>query len=1059
MKNFNPQKESCMSEHTTGRTEIVIDLKASREAKGLMDQNQLIQQEALQQFKALLKETYKSIAELKKEEEERERARDGFGAPRISYMRKHDVIMVDGPRGAGKTTFILSLLELIQRQKLFAGEKGDINENLFCLRIVDPTLMDTREHILLSIVSQIRECVEYKLQHKETYYSEGRDSHRDEEQWERSLKELARGICNLEDGRRNSSQSTKEWADPDYFLEQGLKNVEAGFNLEQSFHAFIKNSLKILEHKAFVLALDDIDTDIEKGWPVLEIIRKYLTTPRLIVILMGDMKLYSALIGRKQWEKMGVDPKEEDAQRTYGDLVDNLEDQYSLKVLNSTRRIELRYVDYYALSDQYDIYVRHPDLKERDVEKEKGETLAGIIKSICENIFMLRSPQDIEIYKSVMLDQPARVFVQMLYRYCSITNEKWELTGSPREFISGIGHIFLNPLRKMGFVVAELDRVDEERGMSRLALRLQEHELLEDNAGLTPTYDERWKREAMLTLNAAFSHALSKTPGLLLDFLIKVPLTAAAQEIKISASSESPGQLYVNPVSGRIVPRDILTYSGFVGLHKNAGALEIARRFVAYTRGVPAATSKSRAFFLGTLQLHGESVRKRGASTILQHYYDNIDVSPRAKDVYIEQFWTISREGALPENQIFGRLINTLKTMQNNLRSEQWAVMMMPFSINSASDAEYPFLSIFSLLGAISTLLQTDDTSLRSVVRSMGNVQSYDVGAYRNEEEAWEEYFDDDDGDDEKDGGINLDKFDIFFAERVKKWKEIWINELPQFSVELLMKIWSRFFKTLKSMNREMHAKDAYAGEVLHRCIVAFLNAVLVEVYIEMHGDDDDHLRETNPVTSDDHFYRNLLNVLDGADVSGFGCLFLCPVWGYFLNPGSEVFSFYSKAYKKIDSWGWEVSFAGQRYPNFYPLLNSLAVPRFGEAGEVKASSPVVQRSRNLSTLPGAKMKVDEVVISGIEEDTKAGEYERPYRFIVKAEMDRIVRYCSKGSAKFGKKEFKDIIYNQSKDKIREKIATPLVRAYGVHPYFKKDDEKFELFYSILKQAVSEVEF
>ncbi|MCD8079453.1 MAG: hypothetical protein LUF04_03295 [Bacteroides sp.] len=53
------------------------------------------------------------------------------------------------------------------------------------------------------------------------------------------------------------------------------------------------------------MAFDDVDTDFAKGWPVMETIRKYLTSPQLITILSGDINLYTLLIRKKQWENFG----------------------------------------------------------------------------------------------------------------------------------------------------------------------------------------------------------------------------------------------------------------------------------------------------------------------------------------------------------------------------------------------------------------------------------------------------------------------------------------------------------------------------------------------------------------------------------------------------------------------------------------------------------------------------------------------------------------------------------------------------------------------------------
>ncbi len=57
------------------------------------------------------------------------------------YVRQHDTILIDGERGAGKTTFILNMFNEIKNYKI---------ENL---AILDPTLIENKENILINIIS------------------------------------------------------------------------------------------------------------------------------------------------------------------------------------------------------------------------------------------------------------------------------------------------------------------------------------------------------------------------------------------------------------------------------------------------------------------------------------------------------------------------------------------------------------------------------------------------------------------------------------------------------------------------------------------------------------------------------------------------------------------------------------------------------------------------------------------------------------------------------------------------------------------------------------------
>lgn len=81
------------------------------------------------------------------------------------------------------------------------------------------------------------------------------------------------------------------WQDPEFVMDKGMQGVAAAKHLEENFREVVKSSSKILEKKCFLLVLDDIDIDFRKGWPVLEVVRKYLTSSSIITLISGDLQL------------------------------------------------------------------------------------------------------------------------------------------------------------------------------------------------------------------------------------------------------------------------------------------------------------------------------------------------------------------------------------------------------------------------------------------------------------------------------------------------------------------------------------------------------------------------------------------------------------------------------------------------------------------------------------------------------------------------------------------------------------------------------------------------
>lgn len=263
-----------------------------------------------------------------------------------SVDHQYNTISIFGNRGTGKTTFILSILQQIEK----TYEKAKI------LKIIDPTQMEEKEHVFLVILSLIDTEVRSKIETHKRNYNSGVCCY--EREWNNKLSSLAKGLPTLE-GLNNKQY--ENWDDDSYIVERGLKNVKAAYDLEKNFHELTELALKILQKEFFVLAFDDIDVDMSKGWPVLETIRKYLTTPMFVVLLSGNPTLYSYNVRLHQWNQLKNLKEHED--HDYKSQVNQLEGQYLLKVLKPENRIQLR-----TLLDYKHIYQTSYMIKEEDKE-------------------------------------------------------------------------------------------------------------------------------------------------------------------------------------------------------------------------------------------------------------------------------------------------------------------------------------------------------------------------------------------------------------------------------------------------------------------------------------------------------------------------------------------------------------------------------------------------------------------------------------------------------------------------------------------------------------------
>ena len=255
------------------------------------------------------------------------------------FRRCNNAISIFGERGVGKTSFLMSLRNHLKTVKEVDGENlkyGDI----YLLPTIDPTLIEEKGHIFLLIISLLDKAVMNCLREGNTNC----DVDACERSWSTKKALLAKGLPSLKlDGM---TYHEPQWNEDEYVMNRGLESVTAAFELEKNFHKLVHLALNILGKKTFVLMFDDIDVDFKRGWDLLETARKFLTTPQMILIISGNMKLFSKNVRKQQWHNLGkellINEKDEKgAHEYYNQLVNEIEGQYLLKILNSENRVYL----------------------------------------------------------------------------------------------------------------------------------------------------------------------------------------------------------------------------------------------------------------------------------------------------------------------------------------------------------------------------------------------------------------------------------------------------------------------------------------------------------------------------------------------------------------------------------------------------------------------------------------------------------------------------------------------------------------------------------------------
>lgn len=546
--------------------QIIIDLQNSANAKEFTG-NLIHQLE------------FKTVTEWIDNELQRKAVSDG--------ERLHETITVLGTRGSGKTTFLMSVLKAYR----------DKRPEVCVLDIIDPTLTEEKGHIFLDIVSRIKEKVENVLASSDpnpesTVYLKKKD-------WQDHIQRLAHGLPLL-DGV-GGEMTEHSWQDAEFIMQNGLTAVRSARNLESNFHKVIGMALEILKKEAFLITFDDIDIDFRKGWRVIETIRKYFTTPKIVTLISGDLRLYSKAIRKQQWKNFGKALLINEGDKLnklehFNEMVTEMEGQYLQKVMKLNRRVNLA-----PLNEKIPTYEGAFNIliKGNSGSTEIQEYYNRILRS-----FGISNELQSEIYRSFLLSLSIRSQIQFMTTFDE-GDKHW--ANNVR-----ITDAFLNDLYEKEVNVNLIYSNTKFLNTVILKMLLDEN-ILEEGYQLQPTLQNRTLNACLTALSFLSAQKLMYNPFLVFDYLIKLGNTRNLESVLYASKNEtnSPG-----PSTDGLVKHS--------GLLLDKGLRDAVGLMNAYTRAALNNTQAKDEAWGGTILLYAlNSIAKKERSIMS----DRIDIA------------------------------------------------------------------------------------------------------------------------------------------------------------------------------------------------------------------------------------------------------------------------------------------------------------------------------------------------------------------------------------------------------------------------------------------------
>lgn len=868
----------------------------------------------------------------------------------ISHRRHHDAILLSGARGTGKTTFLLSVLHKLQEKKLD-------DTYAFCVfEPVDPTLFGCNEHILFTLLSLIAREVCRCRDHCDTarYCRDGGSG--DWETWDRQLKELAEGLKTVgeqrEDIDSDPSPQKDLWDNAEYLLEEGINKARSSYELEYKLHAFIHTSLKLLHKDAFVLGLDDVDTRPGIGWHVLEVLRRYLTTPQLIVIVSGNMELFQKLVERRQLKNFGLDFSSNKKRREeFAPQVMELTNQYLLKVLRTPLRIELLPF-YEALERALPIKTTEEggqqtiDIDNRCVIElyHKKISLAAVLETFYSALSCTGSHVK-AAFRKALLTNSARTVLQIAEQLIELhdtlpkKNDKQQQDTPPKEsnekqqaavskendekqqdtpeksvaLSRGVADIlrvaFFDYLAASGITQPQeyFERLRDGTGVEKISRLLLDNTLPGD-VSLRPVHGDLQANNSLLALTSGLTAAVAGNAGIFFVYFFKVCLALHVLEGRQKED--------INALLGE-------TSLDALGFRCSSLLYGDARR--------PGWRAP------GILALYGASIKKNIPEHVKKIYGEDIvdllkeqtpknlftdqaELLPFIEKVCGNGFLTKKRGRAI----LRGYVISTYDSLQDDISSWHQAFVPHGFYEIAEQGGNYPFFSIWGLLGLMAEILTcaTEEDIFNAFSRNARIMRlAYHSDTHSSSPAKNADADSDDNDDDDTDSPLETEsgsaqdsatggkqsaktpssgadnKLNAFIGQ-LMAWKNQYAAQPLCFLPPLLcQRVFTRFLQGMERLD-SLNNGSVFLGSYIHKALVILFNSLLVEEYLACH-DNAEGLNLTTPLSSDNIFIQNFRKVADaealGEDSGPVNLpsarypltrlVMACPLWSFYVKP------------------------------------------------------------------------------------------------------------------------------------------------------------------------------
>lgn len=240
-------------------------------------------------------------------------------AETIEYSSRYDnnIFLINGERGAGKTSMLVSMHKHMQQ------EDNLFNRKFLCLQVIDPSSFSDNANILQIIIAELFKDFKNATK-KETIGYEAKN------EITSIFVQIKHALCVLE-----SSSLASKMEDSDI---ESLTDLSHAVDLEELIKRLMAKILKELGKDKLLICIDDIDVNTTYAYEMLEQIRKYLILPKVVIMIAAKTKQLLEVVQQHYLKEFKMLLEKE--MMTNRDIVE-ISNKYLLKLFPLEHRVDL----------------------------------------------------------------------------------------------------------------------------------------------------------------------------------------------------------------------------------------------------------------------------------------------------------------------------------------------------------------------------------------------------------------------------------------------------------------------------------------------------------------------------------------------------------------------------------------------------------------------------------------------------------------------------------------------------------------------------------------------